>query len=211
VSGAPLRKLYASGDVSWHLARERGRKTLCGNTIWNGMRPFSEQRGIAPCATCVVRAGKLLTPKQASPLEIEAERLIAEAGLPAPVKQYRFADAIGRGWRFDFAWPDRRVALEIDGDLWNGRHTSGDGRQADMVRDAWAAVDGWRVFRVDRDLLRLGFALRWVAMVLLAPNSFGPVSWGKQPADFPSEKAIAPQRYERKRLKAQARRAEARA
>lgn len=203
-----LERVMVAGSTFAHMRKTGSRgASLCKQAVV-GAQPG---HNLTACARCVRLAGKLLTPKQASPLEIEAERLIAEAGLPAPVKQYRFADAIGRGWRFDFAWPARRVALEIDGDLWHGRHTSGDGRQADMVRDAWAAVDGWRVFRVDRDLLRLGFALRWVAMVLLAPNITGPASWGKQPADFPSEKAIAPQRYERKRLKAQARRAEARA
>ena len=43
------------------------------------------------------------------------------AGLPAPDREYRFAPQVDgkpvRRWRFDCAWPDRLVALEIDGGL----------------------------------------------------------------------------------------------
>lgn len=176
-----------------------GRKTLCGvvDVFTSGA-----------CGKCVRIAGKLLTPKQASPLELEAERLISAAGLPAPEKQYRFGEAIGRGWRFDFAWPDRRVALEVDGDLWHGRHTSGDGRQADMVRDAYATAMGWKVLRCDRELLCQGFAVRWIN---LAMGGAATAAVTICSADFPDERTLAPKRWERKRAKAAARRAEARA
>lgn len=43
--------------------------------------------------------------------------------LPAPVAEYRFHET--RKWRFDHAWPDRKLALEIDGGVWQnggGRH-----------------------------------------------------------------------------------------
>ncbi len=146
------------------LKRSSSRKTLCGVPI------ATASRG-ATCATCLRVAGKLLTPKPVSKLELEAERLVADAchnlGLPEPEREHKFAVSIGRMWRFDFAWPDQRVALEIDGDLWNGRHTSGDGRRDDMVRDAFALLDGWRVFRVDALLLRQGYALKWLEIALV--------------------------------------------
>ncbi len=50
--------------------------------------------------------------------------------LPIPVAEYRFHPT--RKWRMDWAWPDQRVALEIDGGVWvRGAH----GRGTGIVRD----------------------------------------------------------------------------
>lgn len=35
--------------------------------------------------------------------------------MPEPERELRFAKAIGRQWRFDFAWPAHRLAVEIEG------------------------------------------------------------------------------------------------
>lgn len=35
--------------------------------------------------------------------------------LAAPEREYYFAKSIGRRWRFDFAWPAQRLAVEIEG------------------------------------------------------------------------------------------------
>lgn len=51
---------------------------------------------------------------------------------------------IGR-YRLDFAWPDLKIALEIDG--WH--HRSPEGAQRDARRDAKLRADGWLTFRVD--------------------------------------------------------------
>lgn len=79
--------------------------------------------------------------------------LCRAAGLPRPVPEYQFARHLGRGWRFDWAWPDRRVALEVDGGVWTrGRHTRGAGYIADMQKLNAAALEGWYVFRVPAGL-----------------------------------------------------------
>lgn len=68
------------------------------------------------------------------------------AGLPAPVAEFRFHDS--RKWRFDWAWPDARVALEIDGGAYTGgRHTRGAGFEADIDKMSEAAALGWRIVR----------------------------------------------------------------
>ena len=41
------------------------------------------------------------------------DRQCAAFSLPPPVAEHRFHET--RRWRFDFAWPDHRVALEIAG------------------------------------------------------------------------------------------------
>lgn len=53
-----------------------------------------------------------------------------------------------RRWRFDFAWPENKVAMEIEGGVWSrGRHTRGSGFVKDIEKYNAAASLGWRVFR----------------------------------------------------------------
>lgn len=67
-------------------------------------------------------------------------------GLPEPVAELRFAPP--RRWRFDWAWPDNKVALEVEGGVWTrGRHTRGAGFIKDMEKYNAATVLGWRVLR----------------------------------------------------------------
>jgi hypothetical protein len=75
------------------------------------------------------------------------ERLLRSVGLPAPVREHRFHSV--RRWRFDYAWPEQRVALEVEGGVWTGgRHTRGAGFVGDMEKYNAAVVAGWRVVRV---------------------------------------------------------------
>ena len=62
-------------------------------------------------------------------------------------REYRF-DPVRR-WRFDFAWPKSKVAVEIEGGVWTqGRHTRGAGYLADLEKYNTAAVAGWLVIRL---------------------------------------------------------------
>ena len=83
-------------------------------------------------------------------------------GLPAPECEYRFDPE--RRWRFDFAWPSLRIAVEIEGGVWiRGRHVRPVGYLADLEKYNRAVVLGWRVLRyaphqlgqLERDLLAL--------------------------------------------------------
>lgn len=68
------------------------------------------------------------------------------AGLPAPVPEFRFHP--GRCWRLDYAWPDHKLALEVEGGVWTGgRHTRGAGFLRDMEKYNALAVAGWRLLR----------------------------------------------------------------
>ena len=72
--------------------------------------------------------------------------LCRAAGLPEPVPEYRFHPH--RKWRFDYAWPLHRLALEVDGGVWTqGRHTRGSGFLGDMLKFNNATLLGWRVLR----------------------------------------------------------------
>lgn len=68
------------------------------------------------------------------------------ADLPAPVREHTFAAAIGRRWRYDFAWEAQRVACEVDGGAWapqGGRHAT----DADRDKLNHGAALGWRILR----------------------------------------------------------------
>lgn len=64
------------------------------------------------------------------------------------VKEYRF-DAL-RMFRFDYAIPELRIAIEIDGGLWiagGGRHNRASGFINDMEKLNLATSKGWRILR----------------------------------------------------------------
>lgn len=72
--------------------------------------------------------------------------LCKQSGLPAPELEYRFHPT--RKWRFDVAFVDYKVALEIEGAVWTGgRHTRGSGFVKDMEKYSNAAILGWRLLR----------------------------------------------------------------
>jgi hypothetical protein len=44
------------------------------------------------------------------------DAVLRAVGLPVPIREHRFAPP--RRWRFDYAWPAHRLALEIEGGTW---------------------------------------------------------------------------------------------
>jgi hypothetical protein len=71
------------------------------------------------------------------------EAFAAEIEAFAPEREHRF-DTGGRRWRFDFAWPAVKLAVEIEG---RGRHQSVVGYRADCEKYNAAVAQGWRVMR----------------------------------------------------------------
>ena len=113
------------------------------------------------------QARKLMLQKQRLRLEDDLERKLADAGLPAPEREYRFHRV--RRWRFDFAWPEQMVAAEVDGGAWSGgRHTRGGGFERDLEKMNAAVLAGWRVVRVTGAMIRSGYAVRTISEALKA-------------------------------------------
>ena len=60
-------------------------------------------------------------------------------------------------WRFDFAIPDKKIAIECEGGTWtNGRHTRGAGFENDCNKYNNAALLGWKVYRFTGSQIRSG-------------------------------------------------------
>ncbi len=108
----------------------------------------------------------------------EAEELLAmqirAIKLWEPVREYKF-DSI-RKWRFDFAWPNLLLAIEIEGGIWTGgRHTRGKGFLDDCKKYNQAALVGWMVLRFPTEQIHSGEALRFIEAALkLRGGSCGP-------------------------------------
>lgn len=81
-----------------------------------------------------------------SHLEQRFLRLWTDAGGPPLERELRFEPP--RRWRFDFAHRESMTAFEIDGGVWGGRHTRGNGFLADAEKLLAAHLAGWRVVRL---------------------------------------------------------------
>ena len=89
----------------------------------------------------------------------------AAAKAPTPAAEYRFEPK--RRWRFDWAWPIQRVALEQEGGVWvRGRHTRGKGYLNDLEKYNHAAASGWLVIRCTPQQVQDGSAFVWVKRAL---------------------------------------------
>jgi very-short-patch-repair endonuclease len=87
------------------------------------------------------------------------------AQVPEPVTEYKFHPS--RRWRFDYAWPEKSLALEVDGGGFvGGRHSRGTGIEKDCEKFNEAAVLGWTVLRVTPRQVSDGRALAWVQEML---------------------------------------------
>lgn len=93
-----------------------------------------------------------------SHLEREFETLAQRMGIAdGMLKNFQFAD--GRKWAFDFAWPSKRVAVEIEGGIFSGgRHVRGKGYENDCEKYNTAEILGWKLLRFTAGMLKDGRA-----------------------------------------------------
>lgn len=85
--------------------------------------------------------------------------------LPEPVREYRFDSE--RRWRFDFAWPNLLVAVEVEGGTRaSGRHNRHAGFEADCEKYNHAVLAGWRVLRFTTEQVKSGWALNLIGELL---------------------------------------------
>lgn len=120
-----------------------------------GAQPQAETRARAP----IVRR---------APTDIAAQCRLLK--LPEPVAEFKFHPV--RKWKFDWAWPDLKVALEQEGIVYtadhklDGRHASRKGFTADIEKYAVAFSLGWRVLRCLPKQVETGQAILWLDPVL---------------------------------------------
>ncbi|MFA5883905.1 MAG: type IV toxin-antitoxin system AbiEi family antitoxin domain-containing protein [Acidimicrobiia bacterium] len=77
-----------------------------------------------------------------SELESTVHRTLVNAGLPAPVRQHRLT-VNGRTYFLDLAYPERKIAIEVDGFEFHRERNAFDhdrARQNDLVGAGWTVV-----------------------------------------------------------------------
>lgn len=77
-----------------------------------------------------------------------------------PVREFLFHET--RKWRFDFAWPSIKFAVEVQG----GCHVIKDRFHRDIQKRAHALMAGWSVLEVDPESVRSGEAIAWLKALL---------------------------------------------
>lgn len=111
---------------------------------------------------------KLEDGKHASHLEVEMLYVIKINGfLDGMVREHKFHPT--RKWMLDFAWPDKKIGIEVQGGIWSGKfggHTSGTGRMRDMEKSNAATILGWKVIEVSSAHIKDGQAAAWIAAVM---------------------------------------------
>lgn len=105
-----------------------------------------------------------------STLEQEFAWQIRMLQLPTPTFQYRFLPP--RRFRFDVAYPDLKLAVELNGATWvQGRHTRGQGAASDAEKLSLAAIHGWCVLVAVAEQVRDGRAVKWLEGALQRRNA----------------------------------------
>lgn len=154
--GAPLA--YAAGrlataahwtavEVARSLRRPRALATLdaalrsgaCSRTdMWRAAQAQAGRRGIVAVRHLLPLADGCAE----SPMESEARLVMIDGGLPIPQLQYEIIDGNGELRRFDFGWPQMRVAAEYEGVDW---HSGPEEMRRDRRRLAAVQDAGWTV------------------------------------------------------------------
>lgn len=110
---------------------------------------------------------------QKSRMEEELAARIRAACLPEPHRQYPFATDVGRRHRFDFAWPEWKVAAEVDGGTFMAKHGVAVGHHSslrDYRKRNLAAKLGWRVLAYRPEMIRSGDAVFDLSLIFRPPE-----------------------------------------
>ena len=116
------------------------------------------------------------TPAHQFGLMLQSEKL-------NPIPEFKFHPT--RKWRFDYAFPEHKIAIEIEGGIWiHGRHTRGRGYEKDLEKYAEALTLGWRVLRIGDKMILSGKALEYVKKLLTENTLTTPKTWGRHEKSF---------------------------
>lgn len=84
---------------------------------------------------------------------------------PDYIREYRFDTE--RKWRFDFAWPVMKIAIEVEGSV----HRIKKQFRGDIQKYAEAMLQGWSVLRVDQNSIKSGQAITWLERLIARKES----------------------------------------
>ena len=100
--------------------------------------------------------------KKAQQVDDLHQRVLAQlVGFPDPTTELMFHPK--RKWRFDYAWEEQKLALEVHGGIHSGgRHTRGRGFVEDRAKMNEATLLGWTVLEVTPEHIKSGQLRAWL-------------------------------------------------
>ena len=102
-----------------------------------------------------------------SALEAELALQIRALDLPEPVREYPAVK--GRKFRFDFAWLEHGLLVEVNGGTYTkGAHSTGKGIARDYEKNNLAQLAGWRCLAFDGKSVKDGTAVEVIRQALEA-------------------------------------------
>lgn len=102
-----------------------------------------------------------------SDLEITFKQQLRDLIIDGFQEEFYFAKP--RRFRFDFANPELKIAIELEGGTWSkgkSRHTTGKGFRDDCRKYNIAGSLGWTVYRGDATMVRRGELVNFLKKVL---------------------------------------------
>ena len=82
--------------------------------------------------------------------------------LPVPVREHKFHPT--RKWRFDLAFLESKLAVEVEGGIWTyGRHNRAISFIKDMEKYNEACLLGWNLLRFTTDMVKKGESIKIIS------------------------------------------------
>ena len=100
--------------------------------------------------------------KKAQQVDTLHSKVLAQlVGFPDPATELLFHPK--RKWRFDYAWEEQKLALEVHGGIHSGgRHTRGRGFVEDRAKMNEATLLGWTVIEATPEHIKSGQLRAWL-------------------------------------------------
>ena len=87
---------------------------------------------------------------------------ILTTDLPVPVREHKFHPT--RRWRFDLAFLESKLAVEVEGGIWTyGRHNRAISFIKDMEKYNEACLLGWNLLRFTTDMVKKGESIKIIS------------------------------------------------
>lgn len=145
------------------MAENREMTAEAHNAQFVGHHKFTPSRETEQPRTVRGKSAKLPASPSYNPQTVTA--FFATYLIPKPEFEWTFSTE--RKFRFDLAWPDRRVALEVQGGIWTGgAHVRGAALMREWEKLNIAAGLGWRVLFCSPSILMTESTARAVKLAI---------------------------------------------